>query len=203
LSALVPMAKGIIAAFLCRPNGGEDCVAEERGSGIGVCCYTAPEMSGQQAAARSGGLCGGMNRWYEMAEDKLQRAGRRLGKVIEDAGLLVILLATVVAAVEEVAGMVTARSVHLADLLLLFIYLEVVAMVSAYWQSGQLPVRMPLYIGMVALARYLILDMKELNEWRMLAVAAAILLLGLAVLVVRYGHVRFPYDTSGRKADNP
>ncbi len=138
-----------------------------------------------------------------MAEDKLQRAGRRLVKVIEDAGLLVILLATVVAAVGEVAGMVTARGVHLADLLLLFIYLEVVAMVSAYWQSGQLPVRMPLYIGMVALARYLILDMKELNEWRMLAVAAAILLLGLAVLVVRYGHVRFPYDTSGRKADNP
>lgn len=139
----------------------------------------------------------------EMAEEKLQRAGRRLVRVIEDIGLLVILLATLVAAAEEVVQMVTARSVHLADLLLLFIYLEVVAMVSAYWQSGQLPVRMPLYIGMVALARYLILDMKELDEWRMLAVAVAILLLGIAVLVIRYGHVRFPYETSRRKADNP
>jgi protein PsiE len=138
-----------------------------------------------------------------MAEEKLQRAGRRLVKVIEDIGLLVILLATLVAAAGEVAHMIGARSVHLADLLLMFIYLEVVAMVSAYWQSGQLPVRMPLYIGMVALARYLILDMKELDEWRMLAVAVAILLLGLAVLVVRYGHVRFPYETSGRKADKP
>ena len=140
-----------------------------------------------------------------MAEEKLQRAGRRLVKAIEDIGLLVILLATLVAAGGEVAQMIGARSVHLADLLLLFIYLEVVAMVSAYWHSGQLPVRMPLYIGMVALARYLILDMKELDEWRMLAVAVAvaILLLGLAVLVVRYGHVRFPYETSGRKADNP
>ncbi|MEW6645660.1 MAG: phosphate-starvation-inducible PsiE family protein [Pseudomonadota bacterium] len=138
-----------------------------------------------------------------MAEEKLQRAGRRLVRVIEDIGLLVILLATLVAAAGEVAHMVGARSVHLADLLLLFIYLEVVAMVSAYWQSGQLPVRMPLYIGMVALARYLILDMKELDEWRMLAVAVAILLLGLAVLVVRYGHVRFPYEMSGRKADKP
>lgn len=138
-----------------------------------------------------------------MAEEKLQRAGRRLVRVIEDIGLLVILLATLVAAAEEVVQMVTARSVHLADLLLLFIYLEVVAMVSAYWQSGQLPVRMPLYIGMVALARYLILDMKELDEWRMLAVAVAILLLGIAVLVIRYGHVRFPYETSRRKADNP
>jgi protein PsiE len=76
-------------------------------------------------------------------------------------------------------------------------------MVNAYWQSGQLPVRMPLYIGMVALARYLILDMKELTEWRMLAVAAAILMLGLAVLVVRYGHVRFPYESTGHKAGNP
>ncbi len=138
-----------------------------------------------------------------MAEEKLQRAGRRLVRLIEDIGLLVILLATLVAAGGEVAQMIGARSVHLADLLLLFIYLEVVAMVSAYWQSGQLPVRMPLYIGMVALARYLILDMKELDEWRMLAVAVAILLLGLAVLVVRYGHVRFPYETRGRKADNP
>lgn len=138
-----------------------------------------------------------------MAEEKLQRAGRRLVRVIEDAGLLLILLATLVAAAGEVAHMIGARSVHLADLLLLFIYLEVVAMVNAYWQSGQLPVRMPLYIGMVALARYLILDMKELDEWRMLAVAVAILLLGLAVLVVRYGHVRFPYETSGRKADKP
>lgn len=138
-----------------------------------------------------------------MAEEKLQRAGRRLVRIIEDAGLLVILLATLVAAGEEVITMISARSVHLADLLLLFIYLEVVAMVNAYWQSGQLPVRMPLYIGMVALARYLILDMKELDEWRMLAVAVAILLLGIAVLVVRYGHVRFPYETSGRRADKP
>ncbi len=144
-----------------------------------------------------------LNEVEEMAEDKLQRAGRRLVRLIEDTGLLVILLATLVAAAAEVVQMVTARSVHLADLLLLFIYLEVVSMVNAYWQSGQLPVRMPLYIGMVALARYLILDMKELDEWRMLAVAVAILLLGITVLVIRYGHVRFPYETSRRKADNP
>ena len=149
------------------------------------------------------GLAAQQDKVSEMAEEKLQRAGRRLVRVIEDTGLLVILLATLVAAAEEVVQMVTARSVHLADLLLLFIYLEVVAMVSAYWQSGQLPVRMPLYIGMVALARYLILDMKELDEWRMLAVAVAILLLGIAVLVIRYGHVCFPYETSRRKADNP
>jgi protein PsiE len=46
---------------------------------------------------------------------------------------------------------------------------------------------------MVALARYMILDLKEMTEWRMLAVAAAVFLLTLAVLAIRYGHTRFPY----------
>ena len=66
-------------------------------------------------------------------------------------------------------------------------------MIGQYFKSGQLPVRFPMYIAMVALARYLILDIKEMTEWRMLAVAAAIFLLTLGVLIIRYGHVRFPY----------
>jgi protein PsiE len=51
---------------------------------------------------------------------------------------------------------------------------------------------------MVALARYLILDAKEISELRMVAVAAAILMLTLAVLVIRYGHIRFPYREDER-----
>jgi protein PsiE len=76
--------------------------------------------------------------------------------------------------------------------------LEVFTMVGVYLESGQLPVRLPLYIGIVALARYLILDMKEMDAWRMLAVSAAVLLLALAVLVIRYGHVRYPYGDVDR-----
>ena len=67
-------------------------------------------------------------------------------------------------------------------------------MVAGYYQSGKLPVRIPIYIAIVALARYLVLDMKEMDIWRMLGVAAAITLLALAVLAIRYGHARFPYD---------
>jgi protein PsiE len=52
---------------------------------------------------------------------------------------------------------------------------------------------------MVALARYLILDLKEMNEWRMLAVTSAIFLLTAAVLVIRYGHVRYPYREDADK----
>jgi protein PsiE len=89
--------------------------------------------------------------------------------------------------------MIGAGRVTLADLLLMFLYLEVLAMIGQYFNSGQLPVRFPLYIAMVAMARYVILDLKELTEWRMLAVSSAILLLTVAVLVIRYGHTRFPY----------
>jgi len=114
---------------------------------------------------------------------------------------MLILLATLIAAGQEVAHMIATRTVGLSDLLLLFIYLEVIAMVHAYWESGQLPVRMPLYIGVVALARYLILDIKAMDEWRMLAVAGAIVLLALAVLLIRYGHVRYPYaESDGKKS---
>jgi len=126
-----------------------------------------------------------------------RHTGLRFGVLIEDAGLLLILLATLVAATQEVGHMLAARSVSLSDLLLLFIYLEVVAMVHAYWHTGQLPVRMPLYIGVVALSRYLILDIKSMDEWRMLAVAGSITLLSIAVLTIRYGHVRFPYQEKG------
>lgn len=112
---------------------------------------------------------------------------------VEYAGLLVIAFATTAAMYHEVTSMFAAKWVALADLLLMFLYLEVLAMIGQYFKSGHLPVRYPLYIAMVALARYLVLDLKELTEWRMLAVAAAILLITLAVLAIRYGHVRFPY----------
>ena len=92
--------------------------------------------------------------------------------------------------------MVQAGTVTLADLLLLFIYLEVLSMVVIYLDSGKLPVRMPLYIAIVALARYMILDMKSLDTWRMLGVAGAALLIALSILVIRFGHARFPYDNA-------
>jgi protein PsiE len=121
--------------------------------------------------------------------------------LLEHAGLAIIAVATVIATAQEVMVMVDARHVRLADLLLLFIYLEVLTMVGLYYGSGKLPVRFPLYIGMVALARYLILDMKEMDVWRMLAVTGAILLLALAVLAIRYGHVRYPYPEDDAHAE--
>lgn len=126
----------------------------------------------------------------------LQEFNQQLLSLVEHIGLLVIAIATVIAMASEILTMIRAMQVSLADLLLLFLYLEVLAMVGAYYRSGKLPVRFPLYISMVALARYLVLDIKGMEDWRMLSITFSILLLTLAVLVVRIGHVRYPYPSN-------
>jgi len=113
--------------------------------------------------------------------------------IVEWAGLLVISIATVVAIGQETWEMVLARKVLLQDILLLFIYLEILTMVGLYFKSGKLPLRYPIYIAMVAIARYIIIGMKQLDGWTILAFAGAILVLALAVVAIRYGHVRLPY----------
>jgi len=107
--------------------------------------------------------------------------------------LFIIALATLFAIGEEILHMIAIRTVELADLLLLFIYLEVLAMVVNYIESGKLPIRMPLYIAIVALARYLILDMKAMEDWRILAISISTILLACTVIVIRWGQLKMPY----------
>lgn len=121
-------------------------------------------------------------------------------RIIEYGGLFIITICTLIAGFQELTNMWAAGRVTLADLLLLFLYLEVVAMVGVYLESGKLPVRMPIYIGIVALARYLALDAKEMDTWKIIAVASAVVLLAGAVLAIRYGHTKFPYPQSKGKA---
>ena len=126
----------------------------------------------------------------------IRRHGIRVARLVEDAGLSIILLATVVAGGIEIRHMWVQQTVLLTDLLLMFIYVETITMVKVYWESGKLPVRMPLYIAIVAIARYLIIDVKDMDAARIIAIAASILVIALAVLVVRWGHVKFPYPAS-------
>ncbi|MCW8900890.1 MAG: phosphate-starvation-inducible PsiE family protein [Gammaproteobacteria bacterium] len=126
--------------------------------------------------------------------DKIKNSGHKALVIVEDFGLLIIALATVIAMGFEIVAMFNAMKVTLADLLLLFIYLEVLAMVGIYLKSGKLPVRIPLYITIVALARYMILDMKNLDTLRMLGLAGAVFILAISILAIRYGHTTFPYD---------
>ena len=105
----------------------------------------------------------------------------------------------------EINEMVRERQAGISDLLLLFMYLEIVSMVETYWRMGKLPVRMPLYIAMVGIARHLMADTAFQSPLAMISGAGAIVLLALGVLIVRYGHTRFPYDVSveGRPRGNP
>lgn len=123
-------------------------------------------------------------------------------RIIEYGGLFIITIATIIAGFQEIMGMFAAGKVTLADLLLLFIYLEVVAMVGVYIESGKLPIRMPIYIGIVALARYLALDAKSMDSWKIMAIAGAIVLLALSVLAIRYGHLKFPYINKAPQKNN-
>lgn len=113
---------------------------------------------------------------------------------IERLGLALVTVATFFSLMHELARMWHAGMVGLGDLLQLFLYLEVFSMINSYFGSGKLPMRYPIYIAMVALARYLLLDMKEMTELHMLAVAIAIFILAISVLVMRFGHARFPYE---------
>ena len=133
--------------------------------------------------------------------DKTHKTGKQLLRLIEYGGLIIITIATLIAGTQEILGMVAAGRVTLADLLMLFIYLEIIAMVAVYLDSGKLPVRMPLYIAMVALARYLALDIKHIDSWEIFAVSGAILILAAAVLLIRYGKVRFPILPSNQNDD--
>ncbi|POR48863.1 protein PsiE [Paraburkholderia eburnea] len=139
-------------------------------------------------------------------EHALQKAIKgRLERAMEMAelfGLFIIGIGTVAAMVHLIWRMMNSDGVSLTDLLLMFLYLEVFAMVGQYLKAGQLPVRFPLYIAMVSIARDLILRAGMNTELHLLASAGAIVLIALGVLMIRYGQYKYPSDTVEQKAED-
>jgi len=111
---------------------------------------------------------------------------------VEVVGLMVIGLATILAMAQEGWKIIGQGEVSITDLLLMFLYLEVLAMVGRYLKLGELPVRFPLYIAMVSLARDLILRFGEVTELHLLALCAGIVMLACGVLILRFSQTRFP-----------
>ncbi|MGF7132184.1 protein PsiE [Paraburkholderia sp. EB58] len=123
------------------------------------------------------------------------RIRKRLEQVIEMAellGLLVIGIGTALAMGHLIWTMAESDGVTLTDLLLMFLYLEVFAMVGQYLKAGQLPVRFPLYIAIVSIARDVILRAGANTELHLVASAGAIVLIAVGVLLIRYGQSRYP-----------
>ncbi len=81
-----------------------------------------------------------------------------------------------------------------ADFLLLFIYFDVLTMVGLYLKTGKLPVRVPLYIAIVAIARYIIFDIKNLDTLRVPGLAGAVLIMTISIFAIRYSQIKFPYN---------
>ena len=86
------------------------------------------------------------------------------------------------------------------DILLLFIYLELGAMVGIYFKTNHMPVRFLIYVGITALTRLLVGDIAAHHrlDWGLVVVPTAILLLALAILILRYGSARFPAASADR-----
>lgn len=79
----------------------------------------------------------------------------------------------------------------LDDILLLFIYLELGAMVGIFFRTHRLPVIFLLFISMTALTRYLAIDLKDFDNIKLITIVVAILLLSLATLILRFSEKRF------------
>lgn len=108
----------------------------------------------------------------------------RFIEYVEKALLILIMLATLVAVGAEIMHMLTNQSVELSDLLLLFIYAEVIGMTAAYYNSNRIPVTLPLIIAMTALSRMIILQSKELDKIVLIYESGSILLLSVAALIM-------------------
>src|SRR5260221_5731434 len=133
------------------------------------------------------------------ASSKLHQHANRLGTLLVDAfhylALFAIGAAIVWSAVYAFAGMATGKShASIEDILLLFIYLELGAMVGIYFKTNHMPVRFLIYVAITALTRLLIGDIQSHHtpDWGIVMVAGAILLLAFANLVVRYGFPPHP-----------
>ncbi len=107
-------------------------------------------------------------------------------KQIQLIALVIILAATVIAFGIEIYQMIVVQKVTLADLLLLFLYLEVLAMVRVFWESQSIQITLPLFIAITALSRFIILQGKSLNPEVLLYEAGAIVLIAIAILVLRF-----------------
>ena len=109
-------------------------------------------------------------------------------KKLQLALLSIILLSTVIAVGIEIKTMLINQSVTLADLLLMFLYLEVMAMVRIFWAQQSITITLPLLIAITALARFIILQGKEMDPAALVYEAIAIVLIAGAIVILRLRH---------------
>ena len=112
----------------------------------------------------------------------------KIAKNLQLVLMCIILISTVIAVGIEIKNMFINQSVTLADLLLMFLYLEVLAMVRVFWNQQSISITLPLLIAITALARFIILQGKEMDPTALVYEAVAIVLIAAAIVILRLRH---------------
>ena len=110
---------------------------------------------------------------------------------IQLTAVLFVLVSTIIAFFLEVKEMYDNRNIELADLLLMFIYIEGIGLVKSYWETRSVRITYPLVIAITALARFIILQDKESDPSNLIYISIAILIVAIATVVIRFRNSKY------------
>ena len=123
-------------------------------------------------------------------------------EILEKIVLSILIVCTVIAIGMEIQEMIINLKVTLADILLLFIYIEIIGMIKEYWVSKVIRMSYPLFIAMTALARLIIMGRKDVEPSAYVYESVAILILAIAIVVLRVRHMEILNRKSKNKKDD-
>ena len=110
---------------------------------------------------------------------------------IQLVAVIVVLVSTIIAFFLEMREMYENKDITLADLLLMFIYIEVIGLVRSYWETQSVRITYPLIIAITALARFIILQDKESDPSNLIYISLAILIVSIATVIIRFRNSRY------------
>ena len=110
---------------------------------------------------------------------------------IQLVAVIVVLVSTIIAFFLEMKEMYENKDITLADLLLMFIYIEVIGLVRSYWETQSVRITYPLIIAITALARFIILQDKESDPANLIFISLAILIVAIATVIIRFRNSRY------------
>ena len=110
---------------------------------------------------------------------------------LEKIILIILLICTIIAIMQEINLMIIKKNITLADILLLFIYIEVIGMIKEYWVSQVIRMSYPIFIAITALARLIILQRKDIEPITLIYESLSILVLSISIVILRVRHIKF------------
>ena len=110
---------------------------------------------------------------------------------IQLVAVIVVLVSTIIAFFLEMKEMYDNKDITLADLLLMFIYIEVIGLVRSYWETQSVRITYPLIIAITALARFIIFQDKESGPANLIYISLAILIVAIATVIIRFRNSKY------------